>query len=296
MKKILTVALLSLLASGSAFGQKKEVGDENYKRSSLAIIFIDEAGSPSRELIRNTVIESPVPDKYNDHNPPTLTRHFDPAATEYVTSKADRDAYLAEVQKTIDAQTPEGKKAKKAKSGVGTSIFKGLLNEVIKETTGMEKTVILDDENLTDYGVRGLMYLNRNKVAAMCKAQGIIFGYHNHDAEFRAVEGQVWMDYVIEHTSPDVMIEMDVFWVAKGGVDPVAYINKYAGRFPLLHIKDDSVIGASGKMDFKGIFEAAYAQGMKDYYVEVEEYFPSSDPNVCVQQSLDFLEMADYVK
>ena len=135
-----------------------------------------------------------------------------------------------------------------------------------------------------------------NKVAAMCKAQGIVFGYHNHDAEFRAVEGQVWMDYVIEHTSPDVMIEMDVFWVAKGGVDPVAYINKYAGRFPLLHIKDDSVIGASGKMDFKGIFEAAYAQGMKDYYVEVEEYFPSSDPNVCVQQSLDFLEMADYVK
>jgi sugar phosphate isomerase/epimerase len=88
---------------------------------------------------------------------------------------------------------------------------------------------------------------------------------------------------------------MDVYWVAQGGADPVAYLNKYAGRFPVLHIKDAEIIGASGTMDFGPIFDAAYAQGMKDYYVEVERY-GSLPPEVCVQKSFDFLEAATYVK
>lgn len=134
-----------------------------------------------------------------------------------------------------------------------------------------------------------------NRVAAMCKAEGIVFGYHNHAAEFRPVEEQVWFDYVMTHTSPDVAFEMDVYWVKEAGVDPVALLNKYPGRFPLLHIKDDSIIGASGKIDFAPIFDAGYKQGMKDYYVEVEQYqLPS--PQDCVARSFDFLVAAPYVK
>ena len=134
-----------------------------------------------------------------------------------------------------------------------------------------------------------------NHAAAMCKAEGIVFGYHNHSAEFRTVEDQVIYDYMLENTTADVVFEMDVYWVIAGNADPVAYLNKYAGRFPLLHIKDDSIIGASGKIDFAPIFEAAYAQGMKDYYVEVEQYeLPS--PEACIQKSFDFLEVAPYVK
>ena len=134
-----------------------------------------------------------------------------------------------------------------------------------------------------------------NHVAAMCKAEGIVFGYHNHNAEFRRVEDQVIYDYMLANTTPDVTFEMDVFWVKAGNADPVAYLNKYKGRFPVLHIKDDSIIGSSGKMDFEAIFNAAYAQGMKDYYVEVEQYeLPS--PEACVQKSFDYLEVAPYVK
>lgn len=134
-----------------------------------------------------------------------------------------------------------------------------------------------------------------NKLGAMCKIEGIVFGYHNHANEFKPVEGEIWYDYMIAHTTPDVVWEMDVYWVKEGGQDPVAYLNKYPGRFPLLHIKDDSIIGASGKIDFKAIFDAAYAQGMTDYYVEVEKYqLPT--PEECVARSFDFLEAAAFVK
>jgi sugar phosphate isomerase/epimerase len=136
-----------------------------------------------------------------------------------------------------------------------------------------------------------------NHAAEMCKAEGIVMGYHNHSFEFKTAGegGPVIYDYLIENTSADVVWEMDVYWVAQGGADPVAYLNKYPGRFPVLHIKDDEIIGASGKMDFAPIFEAAYAQGMTDYYVEVERY-GSLPPEVCVQKSFDYLEAATYVK
>jgi sugar phosphate isomerase/epimerase len=134
-----------------------------------------------------------------------------------------------------------------------------------------------------------------NHVAAMCKAEGIIFGYHNHNAEFKTLDdGQVIFDYMIANTTSDVVFEMDVYWVKEGGADPVAYLNKYAGRFPVLHIKDDDIIGASGKIDFEPIFNAAYAQVMQDYYVEVERYPLPAE--VCMQKSFDFLEVAPYVK
>ncbi len=134
-----------------------------------------------------------------------------------------------------------------------------------------------------------------NKVGAMCKAEGIVFGYHNHDYEFKKIEDRVILDYLIENTSADVTYELDVYWAKEGGQDPAAYIEKYAGRFPLLHIKDDSIIGSSGKLDFEAIFAAAYKQGMKDYYVEVEQY-QLPVPADCVARSFDFLEAAPYVK
>ncbi len=133
-----------------------------------------------------------------------------------------------------------------------------------------------------------------NKLGAMAKEQGLTFGFHNHNAEFREVEGQIIFDYLLANTTSDVVYEMDVYWVKAGGQDPVAYLNKYAGRFPVLHIKDDDIIGDSGKIDFEPIFNAAYAQGMKDFYVEVERY--PLPPEICVEKSFDFLNAAPYVK
>ncbi len=133
-----------------------------------------------------------------------------------------------------------------------------------------------------------------NKLGAMAKAKGLTFGYHNHAKEFDVIEGTVNYDYMLQNTNDDVVFEMDVYWVNEAGKSPVEYLEKYPGRFPVLHIKDDSIIGDSGKLDFEKIFNAAYAQGMKDFFVEVERYTLPADR--CVEKSFDFLNAAPYVK
>lgn len=125
---------------------------------------------------------------------------------------------------------------------------------------------------------------------------GIAFGYHNHDFEFRTIGDKVIYDFMLENTSPNhVFFEMDVYWVTEGGKNPVDYLNTYADRFPVLHIKDEKELGASGKIDFKPIFDTAYAKGLKEFYVEVEKY-TNNDPVASVKQSYDFLAAAEYVK
>ncbi len=114
-----------------------------------------------------------------------------------------------------------------------------------------------------------------NKVGEEANKRGIKFGYHNHSMEFETIPGtdQMIEDFLIANTDPDkVFFQMDVFWVTQGGQDPVTYLKKYPGRFKVLHIKDDYVIGESGKIDYKAIFEQFYKNGHKDWFVEIEEY------------------------
>ena len=134
-----------------------------------------------------------------------------------------------------------------------------------------------------------------NRVGAEAKKRGMRFGFHNHNKEFEKREGEVIYDYLIANTDPtNVMFELDVYWAQKGGVNPVDYIQKYGGRIPLLHIKDEEAIGESGTMDFQSIFEAAYKSGMESYFVEVERY--GRTPEKDVAASYEFLAAAPYVK
>ena len=66
-------------------------------------------------------------------------------------------------------------------------------------------------------------------------------------------------------------------------------------QFKAIHIKDDKEIGASGKMNFQPIFDQMYANNIKDWYVEVEQY-TNNNPQESVKQSFDYLNKADYVK
>jgi sugar phosphate isomerase/epimerase len=124
----------------------------------------------------------------------------------------------------------------------------------------------------------------------------ITFGYHNHAFEFlNKIDDVPVYDLLIENTSPrHVIFQNDVYWTKEGGYDPVEYLKKYSERIKLLHIKDDKAIGASGKTDFKAIFDQAYANNIKDWYVEVEEY--DGTPQEDVKKSYDFLAAAEYVK
>lgn len=134
-----------------------------------------------------------------------------------------------------------------------------------------------------------------NQIGERCNAAGLRFGYHNHNFEFTEIEGELMYDYMLENTDPDnVFFQMDVYWVIEGGHTPVAYFNKYPGRFELLHIKDETEIGKSGKVDFENIFNNVDESGAKYMIVEVERY--TGTPLEGVKESYDYLNNAAYYK
>jgi sugar phosphate isomerase/epimerase len=113
-----------------------------------------------------------------------------------------------------------------------------------------------------------------NKTGEACKKAGITLAYHNHDAEFKAVEGVIPYDLFLSTTTPDIKMELDLAWAIKGGVDPVELFKKNKGRFPLWHVKDldkdtqKPVEIGKGTIDFKPIFDAAKESGMEYFFVE----------------------------
>lgn len=155
-----------------------------------------------------------------------------------------------------------------------------------------------------------------NEAGKIAKAAGLSFGYHNHDMEFaRVVPGgqemvfgrrsfgreapqgiEVIYDAFLERTDPSlVFFEMDVYWTVMGQNDPVAYLQKYPDRIKVLHIKDKEVLGQSGMMNFENIFKQAYANGIKDYFVELEAV-KSGTQFEGVKGCIDYLFKASFVK
>ena len=135
-----------------------------------------------------------------------------------------------------------------------------------------------------------------NEIGLISAGAGVTFGYHNHAFEFEnKIDGVPVYDLLLENTSEShVIFQNDVYWTQVGGYNPVEYLKKYPKRIKILHIKDEKAIGASGTMDFKAVFDQAYANGIKDWYVEVERY--DGTPQEDVKKSYDFLAAADYVK
>jgi sugar phosphate isomerase/epimerase len=111
-----------------------------------------------------------------------------------------------------------------------------------------------------------------NKTDEACKKAGISFAYHNHDAEFRAVEGQI--PYELFLTQTTMKMELDLAWATKGGKDPVDLFKQHPGRFPLWHVKDldakhETVLPlGEGTIDYKRIFDAASTAGLKHFFIE----------------------------
>ncbi|QIA06737.1 sugar phosphate isomerase/epimerase family protein [Draconibacterium halophilum] len=152
-----------------------------------------------------------------------------------------------------------------------------------------------------------------NHAGEIAKSAGIKFGYHNHNMEFgRVVKpedkdkphnpwmpvGDVIYDLFLNGTDPNlVFFEMDVYWTVMGANDPLEYFEKYAGRFPVLHIKDRSVLGQSGMMNFENIFNKAYENGLEGFYVELEGIRDGSMTQFeGVEKCYDYLNDASFVK
>jgi sugar phosphate isomerase/epimerase len=143
-----------------------------------------------------------------------------------------------------------------------------------------------------------------NRIGRRARAMGLRFGYHNHSAEFLAYERRLPMDEILRLTDPaNVVLELDIGWVAGAGYDPVDVIRRYASRIHLLHVKDlatteripgrivsderTTVIGA-GSIDWPAVFRAARRAPIHSYFVEQEEPF-AEPPLQALEKSITYL-------
>jgi sugar phosphate isomerase/epimerase len=113
-----------------------------------------------------------------------------------------------------------------------------------------------------------------NTIGRQAKDAGLQLGYHNHDFELAPIDGIVPYDVLLARTDPAfVTMELDLFWLAKGGGDPAAYFERHPGRFSMVHVKDMASNGAmvdvgSGTLDFGKVFAAADRAGIRHAFVE----------------------------
>jgi sugar phosphate isomerase/epimerase len=135
-----------------------------------------------------------------------------------------------------------------------------------------------------------------NTLGEKCYNAGLQLLYHNHDFEFKPLaDGTVIEDVLLEKCNPNyVNFQMDLFWVTKAEVDPLAYFEKYPGRFKAWHVKDMSTEGVfapvgTGTIDFKRILDAKKKSGMEFYLVEQDNTF-GLDPLEAIKISHEGLE------
>ncbi len=122
---------------------------------------------------------------------------------------------------------------------------------------------------------------------------GFTFGIHKHWWEFLQVDGRLVCDIMLEHLTPSVFFEVDVYWVQTGGADPVDVVNRLGKRAPILHIKDGpcnreepmTAVGA-GKVDMPGVI-AAGAGSTEWLIVELDRC--ATDMVEAVEQSYRYL-------
>lgn len=119
-------------------------------------------------------------------------------------------------------------------------------------------------------------------ISRRCAAQGMVLLYHNHTFEFeRTDQGIFLFDELFGALSPEeLQVELDVCWAKVGGVEPVAYLEKYRNRCPVVHMKDfrraeDAVELAAlgeGGQDIPAIARAAAECGAAWLVVEQDDH------------------------
>lgn len=120
-----------------------------------------------------------------------------------------------------------------------------------------------------------------NNVAEAARPYGLTCGYHNHGHEFTRLGESFALTHIMEKTSPDVVMELDVFWAAHADVNPFDYFRQHKDRIRLLHLKQidgekNSVDLPDGVIDMAALSRLAEGFGVNTFIVEQEAYPVSS--------------------
>lgn len=131
------------------------------------------------------------------------------------------------------------------------------------------------------------------------KAEGVRFGHHNHAREFFRPErgGPTLEDIIIDEGGDDLMMELDLYWIAHAGVNPERILERCKGRVPVVHIKDKEAqpgtndcriapIGEGG-LDWPHIISTGNAAGIDWYAIEQDQCY--RDAFDCLKSSYEYL-------
>ncbi|MEO6001274.1 MAG: sugar phosphate isomerase/epimerase [Chitinophagaceae bacterium] len=147
-----------------------------------------------------------------------------------------------------------------------------------------------------------------NKSGELCKKSGMKFGYHNHDFEFKeSLNDKKVFDIIMEFTDPKLVAQqLDIGNMYGGGGRPLEVLQKYPGRFELLHVKDEikseakdamsgyeSTILGKGIIETKKVIDLAKKQGATDFIIEQESY-QGKTPIDCAKEDFAIMKKWGY--
>ncbi len=131
-----------------------------------------------------------------------------------------------------------------------------------------------------------------NVVSSTFKGSGIEIGYHNHSHELARFDGKTALKILLDAFDKSVSWELDTYWIAHGGGDPIAWINNVKGRMPCVHLKDMAITPerdqlmaevGEGNLNWPGILQACRNAGVQWYIVEQD---------VCQRDQFESLEIS----
>ncbi|MDR7342771.1 sugar phosphate isomerase/epimerase [Pantoea alhagi] len=170
-------------------------------------------------------------------------------------------------------------------SHVQLSVLENQYQETVSFSKAVNNRTLIvpwiDPEHRPDSKQAWIDFAERlNRLGAKLRHDGLQLAYHNHNFEMKKYQGETALDIILQHTQPEnLMIELDVAWVSRGGQDPVRFLKTYPGRFYAIHAKDNSSIGirddemnfaplGEGILDWGTILPAAKQSGVKWFIIE----------------------------
>ena len=136
-----------------------------------------------------------------------------------------------------------------------------------------------------------------NAAARKAAPYGLRVGYHNHAWELEStIEGQTALEYFAGLLNPEVVLEVDTFWAAVGGQDPVELLGRLGDRVRLIHIKDGPLTTdtkaqlPAGQGQIAVLDVIAAAKSLELGVVEFDDY--DGDIFDGIAQSLAYLQQA----
>jgi sugar phosphate isomerase/epimerase len=187
--------------------------------------------------------------------------------------------YAKEVRKLLDDL---GIKCNSTHNSGGASFTgDGIAKAIDLNKTIGSRYVVMASAPRLEPGLDGWKKLGEMISQAMEKfrAAGLSAGYHNHQTEFRPLDGKRPIEVLAANTPKDFMLQLDVGTCVEMGSDPVAWINANPGRIKSLHLKDWGagegkayrVLFGEGDAPWKKLFDVAESRGGAEYYLIEQE-------------------------